>query len=128
MLADGFPCTDMGAPVSLATACFWNLFEDRWAPPSGPIVVSVEMRRLASLFMRSSRNRDKVLMAMTEYAKQHHTTLRDPAVDRLFHAEIRRLIADGCAAVLPAETLAGLKARAAKGPSWTIEQLVAEFR
>ena len=67
-------------------------------------------------------------MAMTETAKQHHTTLQDPAVDRRFRAEIHRLIADGCAAVLPAETLTGLKARAAKGPSRTIEQLLAEFR
>jgi hypothetical protein len=45
-----------------------------------------------------------------------------------FWAWMHRTIADGCAAVPPAATFASLKARAAKGPTRTVDALVAEVR
>jgi hypothetical protein len=127
LLADGFSCTHMVAPASLPTACYWNLFEDRWAPRSGPVVASVEMRRVPPVLIRLSRANERVIAVMEEAAKRN-TTLPDPAIHAQVHAEIRRMIADGCAAVLPAATIASLKARAAKGPTRTIESVIAEVR
>jgi hypothetical protein len=127
LLADVFPCPHMATPASLPTACYWILFEDRWAPRSGPIVASVEMRRLPSVLIRLTRANKRVMALMEEAAKRN-TTLQDPAANALFHAEIHRMLADGCAAVLPAATFASLKARAAKGPTRTIESLIAQVR
>jgi len=61
-------------------------------------------------------------------AEEHRTTLRDAAVEAHPRAEIRRLIADGCVAALPAGTVGRLRARADKGPTRTIASLVADVR
>ena len=121
-------CTQTAEPANLETACYWNLFEDRWAPASGPILVSLEMRSLQSSFFGSLSRWGKLLTNYVAYAEEHRILQRDPAAEAHYRAEIRRLIAAGCAAALPAGTLGRLRARADKGPTRTIASLVADVR
>ena len=86
------------------------------------------MRSLQSSFFGSLSRWGKLLTDHVAYAEEHRTPLRDPAAEAHYRAEIRRLIAAGCAAALPAGTLGRLRARADKGPTRTIASLVADVR